>query len=1167
MSMSGGGGYCDCGDPEAWKAEPFCDTHIKGCCDAKTGTPESKLPQDLQQRVEIVMRTVLKYCYEMLTWETSMRVPNDLENKAEDGPAETFATMLFNDEIHTYEQVISTLSRAIDCTQKEAIDYATTIDREGRSIVKVAQFNSCANIKTIIERITSRHGSKPLKVEVMLAAVIAHQTYAMRLLGWLQSLLNHCEGFRSIFSRIMMEPQNRRNESPDSKSTISEPSLLEDVMRADISLWKTARNQWHQLFITGLLMNNESKKTFAKVITRIYSTLMRDFVTDDHEHSVSITSLTVQLYTVPSLAHSLIAEDSALQILLKTFNDECRKYQNNDHKLQFERNHNSMMVFRRAQYILLDLKYLLTTKPTEWTERLRSNFMHAFTHIIELLDWMQGMDPVTRQVGQHVEFEAEWETGINMQLKLSPVISLIIEWCGSNWDTLRQTLRHSLKELSGKGQVKMQAASRTIGGTTVNNCVDYEVSSLPISIHIPLSRMVSGLLLHLGQLKENVTYDSPELYFTKRPTLVELMEYPLRTLVMIAQFRAGMWRRNGYSLVNQVYFYHNVRLREEMYDRDIQMLQYVAAHLDPNEFLVHLINKFGLYLVWSQENYDGYNRKPEEDYLRQTITLVEEFLSLLLIIVSERFTPGIGQVTFEERIKKEIVQWLCVEPMTHSDLLKVLPKEASSSVVVESLINLVAEFKRPSQQQAGGKYEVKQDWLQWFNPFFYHYTRQDQSAAEEAQLKKKKLLNEAYVCCPPPVPPELTPQYSKMKDVLKSDVMLHIIQLVLKRTLSAYSASFSETQFEKMLHLVGIALHEEERYLSSPEAGPDVEDFDFTQRSSDKGIFRLLEDCLSCPKIETHSQLLKWTLDKFRTVSGRRGKPLCEVQSTSGLASNSQKVDYSDYDKKKRAEMAAKRRARIMAQMNTMQQNFIKEHTQYLENMATEDGSPLMKEDIMDTENHPVAVGLSQRGRDIQSENETCILCREQQDVTTSGRCLVLSAFVQRSTVLSKNRDRKVNSGLGDDAPEPHFMPADLYFGPHVSTCGHVMHSDCWQKFFESVLAKERRRPLRYGRHVSFDVDKNEFLCPLCECLSNTVIPILPALQPGSQPPQTDISMHDWLMGLKGTVEKSQTDFIKDPSMNGKSRFTYPGGRLSVFSQLKQAKSSSNVSSPALCLN
>lgn len=30
MNTSGGGGYCDCGDTEAWKTEPFCETHKQG---------------------------------------------------------------------------------------------------------------------------------------------------------------------------------------------------------------------------------------------------------------------------------------------------------------------------------------------------------------------------------------------------------------------------------------------------------------------------------------------------------------------------------------------------------------------------------------------------------------------------------------------------------------------------------------------------------------------------------------------------------------------------------------------------------------------------------------------------------------------------------------------------------------------------------------------------------------------------------------------------------------------------------------------------------------------------------------------------------------------------------------------------------------------------------
>lgn len=32
MGTSNGGGCCDCGDKEAWRREPFCDTHIVEIC-------------------------------------------------------------------------------------------------------------------------------------------------------------------------------------------------------------------------------------------------------------------------------------------------------------------------------------------------------------------------------------------------------------------------------------------------------------------------------------------------------------------------------------------------------------------------------------------------------------------------------------------------------------------------------------------------------------------------------------------------------------------------------------------------------------------------------------------------------------------------------------------------------------------------------------------------------------------------------------------------------------------------------------------------------------------------------------------------------------------------------------------------------------------------------
>lgn len=44
--------------------------------------------------------------------------------------ADTYYCMLFNDEVHTYEQVIYTLQKAVNCSQKEAVSFATTVDRD-----------------------------------------------------------------------------------------------------------------------------------------------------------------------------------------------------------------------------------------------------------------------------------------------------------------------------------------------------------------------------------------------------------------------------------------------------------------------------------------------------------------------------------------------------------------------------------------------------------------------------------------------------------------------------------------------------------------------------------------------------------------------------------------------------------------------------------------------------------------------------------------------------------------------------------------------------------------------------------------------------------------------------------------------------------------------------
>ncbi|TNN24801.1 E3 ubiquitin-protein ligase UBR2 [Liparis tanakae] len=95
--------------------------------------PVSVLPADMAARAFSIFSILLKYSVDMLTWSQEDQLPAGLEPL---GPfvsrqrEDSYYCMLFNDEVHTYEQVIYTLQKAVSCSQKEAVSFATTVDRD-----------------------------------------------------------------------------------------------------------------------------------------------------------------------------------------------------------------------------------------------------------------------------------------------------------------------------------------------------------------------------------------------------------------------------------------------------------------------------------------------------------------------------------------------------------------------------------------------------------------------------------------------------------------------------------------------------------------------------------------------------------------------------------------------------------------------------------------------------------------------------------------------------------------------------------------------------------------------------------------------------------------------------------------------------------------------------
>ncbi|XP_059736340.1 E3 ubiquitin-protein ligase UBR2 isoform X6 [Bos taurus] len=922
----------------------------------------------------------------------------------------------------------------------------------------------------------------------MHSSIVAHQNFGLKVLSWLGSIIGYSDGLRRILCQVGLQ------EGPDGENS----SLVDRLMLSDSKLWKGARSVYHQLFMSSLLMDLKYKKLFAVRFAKNYERLQSDYVTDDHDREFSIADFSVQIFTVPSLARMLITEENLMTIIIKTFMDHLR-HRDVQGRFQFER-YTALQAFkfRRVQSLILDLKYVLISKPTEWSDGLRQKFLEGFDAFLELLKCMQGMDPITRQVGQHIEMEPEWEAAFTLQMKLTHVISMIQDWCALDEKVLIEAYKKCLAVLTqchGGFTDGEQPVTLSICGHSVET-IRYCVSKEKVSIHLPVSRLLAGL--HVLLSKSEVAYKFPELLPLSELSPPMLIEHPLRCLVLCAQVHAGMWRRNGFSLVNQIYYYHNVKCRREMFDKDIVMLQTGVSMMDPNHFLMIMLSRFELYQIFSTPDYGKKisSETPHKDLVQQNNTLIEEMLYLIIMLVGERFSPGVGQVNATDEIKREIIHQLSIKPMAHSELVKSLPEDENKETGMESVIEAVAHFKKPGLT-GRGMYELKPECAKEFNLYFYHFSRAEQSKAEEAQRKLKK-QNKEDTALPPPVLPPFCPLFASLVNILQSDVMLLIMRTVLQWTVEHSGHIWSESMLQRVLHLIGMALQEEKQHLENVME-EHVITFTFTQKISKPGeapnnspsILAMLETLQNAPYLEVHKDMIKWILKTFNAIKKlRESSSTSPVAETEGTIMEESSRDKDKAERKRKAEIARLRREKIMAQMSEMQRHFIDENKELFQQTLELDSSVSA---VLD--NGPVvsdmtltALGPAQTRVPEQRQCVTCILCQEEQEVNAESKAMVLAAFVQRSTVLSKDRSKFIQDPENYD---PLFMHPDLSCGIHTGSCGHIMHAHCWQRYFDSVQAKEQRRQQRLRLHTSYDVENGEFLCPLCECLSNTVIPLL----------------------------------------------------------------------------
>ncbi|KAM3871508.1 E3 ubiquitin-protein ligase UBR1 [Diretmus argenteus] len=1071
MHASSGGGFCDCGDVEAWKIGPCCSKHDPGQ-DIAMETDDCVLEPGLYERAAKLFKVLLHYTADLLVWEENVELSAQLQPRVIEN---TYYCVLYNDEHHSYDHVIYTLQRSVDCDQAEARTQTALIDKEGRRAVKRGTLRSCQQAKGLIRSNSEHISLQPLRVEILHSAVMAHQSFALRLGSWFQQIVGYSVGFRQAFCQVALEPSTEQDH----------PCLISRLMLHDARMYKGARKIVHELIFCSLLMETEFKRLFAIEFTKHYKQLQKDFINDDHERSISITALSVQIFTVPTLARQLIEEGNVIKVIVGTVMELLHEHLDANNRFHFQ-GYNSDKFFR-IQVIFHDLRYILISKPSLWTEELRQQFLEGLLVFIGLLNCMQGMEEVKRQFGQHIEVEPEWEAGFSIQIQLRHILAMIQDWCSSDDKVLLLTFKEIHKAL-------MRCSNQPFHSEPTDYYMckhilhirPYKVSQEPVSIHLPISRLLAGLYVHLcrtGAIENLHELVDPESF-----DYTQFVEHPLRCVVLAAQVSADMWRRNGLSLVSQVYYYQDVKCRDEMYDKDILMLQVTASKMDPNHFLMLILLRFELFDI-----FNGSCSSKDQEVLKQWNRLSEEMLYLLIAIVGERYVPGVSQVSKEDVTMREVIHLLCIEPMAHSSLVKGLPENESHETGLETVIPKVATFKKPGVS-GHGLYEVKKECLAEFNPFFYHYSKSQHSKAEDFQ-KKRRAQEGNDKALRPPLPPAFCPAFASIVRILCCDVLIHVLRRVLQRAVEDRATQWTEAMIQRALHLIGQGLLEEKTQLEDSTVEEVTFDFSIKARrigsEHGKSVFHLLSKVKALPSLEAQKDMIKWILQMFEVVKCLREKS----SPTASMSMETSKPEESAQDKekaerKRKAEAAKLHRQKIMAQMSAMQKNFIESNKMLYDNMPESgmQGEPVtsIESCAMEQKELFVAVGPHRGSTPANREVLTCILCQEEQEVAAKAPAMVLTACVQRSTVLTQCRGKTYKA---DGTSYPIFMPPELAVGTHTGSCGHVMHATCWQKYFEAIQNTTRNR---LHAELIIDLENGEYLCPLCKSLCNTVVPLIP---------------------------------------------------------------------------
>ncbi|KAG4089700.1 hypothetical protein H8356DRAFT_1431840 [Neocallimastix lanati (nom. inval.)] len=1301
-----GGGCCDCGDEEAFLVDIGCKFHnVKNDMNGAL----KPLPEPLKRSLKSVISQCFTFIIDVLNKSPfEISVPKNDEDirkeESEDGSDKLYDCLIWNDEVHSFDIVITKLKEATGCSNERAELISKNVDSHGRGCLciseDIAKLRRMSDIINEVKlRTTIRLLSETLKEEVVAYLVV----YFSKLLKVVPGIISindeKYESVKDVIRDIINHEFFRKIEDPSKYNhpkfiREKELTIIDLLFYYDIKIWKSTRILIKELYINTLISDQEFKvKTADKYATHFPYIL--NFYISDIEDNYNIIDFMVQTISPTSVNYLFTKTDFyyVLMRLIKT-NIFC-----NSGHLQFSYKNflanfellkslktskyefNSLTVVNRftkgfdiLSKSIEGVVYLLQA-PNVKTNYYRENLSNLQC-ALDTLIYLQGYFPQICYIDYHIDSESnDWVNAVEytfvfgkllnciaecykydpnqpenlkyIKKAMTHTLSFLDEWCyyKSRKKIVRKIIRRPNNFISTLLNLRQEAELIEVTTTELNEIngvsnsdnqdnsnsnsssslvkpkqgfhfvksldgQEYEVPKYSImfgemSFIYPVHWLFSYFVRQLPDILRNLTeeeknngsfdriWDDIFSFYpitegesdtvTKENRIQRLMEYPLRCMTTFSQIYSNLWIRNGLTIYQMASTYSNVKLRSISYETNIIFLQVASLVLDSNLFLTSLLDRFEI-MDW----FRGKSYEQRRGFSNEKVNLlVGEFL--LFIIKLLTFRKEINGKGFIGNLRNEIIHLLIKKPLSFSEISSRVEKryaqlEKDITSKIEDILKEVSNFKFPYGIADRGTYELKSEYYDEADPWFYSLSFNDRETAKqkikEYALKTSENKNESIeniVLKPRMEPIDPTSGFAKLPNLCRSKVfngiIFHTIWNITREKSEDDEVKEEIANITDLLdeatYLIEVAIEEEKRCAKANTNLPvghesfiwnaAHQEFTIAAKSIDSKVNLTFDDeekeediyvenIEDAEKVESTENmearfssnvsmndptsgsgesktinLISWLIyliEKSDTYITNFIPRLCAVIKDVGEMTDDKEVkEYiekwvkqkylkehkqqllmeKEEEENKLKKMRAKaRKAELMAQFAQQQNNFMMNTNFDFDDDEFENEDYEYNEEEIKTQ-HIYQFPVS-----------SCIMCRESNE--GDDNLIGMLGYAQTSCHVRQVKfndcndvfenlqmnfsfDQEQERSTGNTVEEskeisvlPPVSPVHSQSGIYVSTCGHMMHSKCLEKYVDTIARDQQNNP---RRNYSVNIKHNEFLCPFCKNICNVLLPVV----------------------------------------------------------------------------